>query len=135
VSEAKHYPPAARAAAKALCEAVLEGIIEPIRRVARDAGYAITVHGSLARDIDLVAVPWIEHNVSSPDYLAERVAAVIAGQLGRCNIHGKSAAGLKWTAKPHGRQAITIMAWCELFGSVDIDFSVITPHPPKDDGS
>lgn len=128
MSDVKHHPPVARAAARALCEAVLDGIIEPVRRVARDAGYAVAVHGSLARDIDLVAIPWVEHNVSSPDYLAERIAAVIAGQVGRCNIMGKKKDGLTWTAKPHGRQAITIMAWGDLFGSIDIDFSVITPR-------
>lgn len=37
----------------------LEAITE-IRRVAREHGYAITVHGTLKRDVDLVAVPWIE---------------------------------------------------------------------------
>jgi hypothetical protein len=35
-----------------------ELLIEPLRAVARSLGYALTVHGSLVRDIDLVAVPW-----------------------------------------------------------------------------
>jgi len=36
--------------------AVLPGLIQ----VARDHGYCLAVHGSLARDLDLVAVPWTE---------------------------------------------------------------------------
>lgn len=40
-------------------------LIEPIREVARVCGYAIGVHGSLARDIDLIAVPWGEHAIEA----------------------------------------------------------------------
>lgn len=35
-----------------------EKLIEPLRDVARRLGYAIAVHGTLKRDIDLVAIPW-----------------------------------------------------------------------------
>jgi hypothetical protein len=35
-----------------------ERLITPLRFVARHHGYALAVHGSLARDIDLIAVPW-----------------------------------------------------------------------------
>lgn len=35
-----------------------ERLIDPLREVARRLGYALAVHGSLVRDIDLVAVPW-----------------------------------------------------------------------------
>ena len=34
--------------------------IERIRSVARDCGYAIAVHGSCERDLDLIAVPWVD---------------------------------------------------------------------------
>ena len=33
-------------------------IIEKIRAIARAKGWAIGVHGTLERDIDLIAVPW-----------------------------------------------------------------------------
>ncbi len=33
-------------------------IITKIRDIAKDHGWAIGVHGSLERDIDLIAVPW-----------------------------------------------------------------------------
>lgn len=35
-------------------------LIEPLRVAARSLGYALAVHGTLRRDIDLVAIPWIE---------------------------------------------------------------------------
>ena len=134
MGDLKEHPPVARAAARALCETLLSGVIEPVRRVARDAGYAITVHGSLARDIDLVAIPWIEHNVSTPDYLVDRIAAVIAGQVGRCAVY-RSKGKDPWTEKPHGRKSITILAWNELFGSVDIDISVMPSAPKTEDAA
>ena len=36
-----------------------------LAEVARSHGYALAVHGSLARDFDLIAVPWAE-SVSEP---------------------------------------------------------------------
>jgi hypothetical protein len=35
-------------------------VIGPIKRIGHDLGYAIAVHGSLKRDIDLVAIPWTQ---------------------------------------------------------------------------
>jgi hypothetical protein len=51
-----------------------ERLITPLRAVARQHGYALAVHGSLARDIDLIAVPW-GHEVSAPAALAEAIRA------------------------------------------------------------
>jgi hypothetical protein len=75
-------------------------------RAAKDAGYAITVHGSLNRDIDLVAVPWREHNVWSMDALLDALTGAVRGVTGRCNCERK-----EWTVKPHGRRAKILMAW------------------------
>ena len=105
--------------------ALLDLIIEPMRRVAKDFGYAITVHGSLNRDIDLVAVPWSEHNVADPDVLVIRLCGVIGAVTGRCNFQSDLPTSLiKWGEKPHGRKATTLMVW---FGEnhTDIDLSVM----------
>ncbi|HEY9219576.1 MAG TPA: hypothetical protein VIO94_16125 [Phenylobacterium sp.] len=69
--------------------------MEPIRSLAREVGYAIGVHGSLERDLDLIAAPWREDAVTATQ-LAEHIAAGINGRvlapehrpLGRwsCNI-------------------------------------------------
>jgi hypothetical protein len=99
--------------------ALLELILPPMRRVAKDLGYAITVHGSLCRDIDLVAVPWTEQCSGNHGELALALSGAIASITGRCHRrHGE------WTKKPHGRLAITMLAWCGET-TANIDLSVV----------
>lgn len=112
--------------------ALLDLILPPMRRMAKDFGYAITVHGSLNRDIDLVAVPWREHNVADPDALVVRLCGAIGGVTGCCNFYSNSdpdkkfrpGSIVKWTEKPHGRIAATLMVWCGE-NSADLDLSVM----------
>ena len=99
--------------------ALLDLILPPMRRAAKDAGYAITVHGSLNRDIDLVAVPWREHNVWTADTLIDSLVGAMRGAIGRAHCHERA-----WTPKPHGRQAKTLLAWCGE-NSANIDLSVM----------
>ena len=108
--------------------ALLDLILPPMRRAAKDKGYAITVHGSLNRDIDLVAVPWREHNVSDPDQLVIALCGAVAAVTGRCNFmrsrDENSSSLMNWTDKPHGRRATTLLVWCGQ-NSADIDLSVM----------
>ena len=39
-------------------EKILPGLVERLRDKAYELGYAIGTHGSMARDIDLIVVPW-----------------------------------------------------------------------------
>ena len=103
--------------------ALLDLILPPMRRVAKDKGYAITVHGSLSRDIDLVAIPWREHNVADPDHLVAMLCGAVAGVSGRCN-HQRD-----WTDKPHGRRATILLVWCGE-SSANIDLSVMPATTP-----
>lgn len=98
--------------------ALLDLILQPMRRVAKDCGYALTVHGSLNRDIDLVAVPWREHGVRTPEALADALKGAVAGVTGRCHIAGK------WADKPHGRRAVILMPWCGE-NSASLDLSIM----------
>jgi len=108
--------------------ALLDLILPPIRRAAQDAGYAITVHGSLNRDIDLVAIPWIEHNVWSKEALVDAICGAVRGAVGRCYYHSNK----EWTVKPHGRFAKTLMVWCGQ-NTADIDLSVMPTTPAKEE--
>src|SRR5690348_5946786 len=54
-----------------------EILIEPIREAARERGYAIAVHGTLIRDIDLIAVPWT-NRATDPFTLVEAIIHVVA---------------------------------------------------------
>lgn len=54
--------------------------IDRIRALAREVGYGIGVHGSLERDLDLIAIPWSEGAVSPPE-LAAHIARGLPGRV------------------------------------------------------
>lgn len=119
--------------------ALLGLILPAMRLVAKDFGYAITVHGSLNRDIDMVAIPWRDHNVADPDTLVVRLCGALGGVTGRCNFYSNTEKKfrpesiVKWVEKPHGRLATTLMIWCGE-NSTDLDLSVMpTLEPAKDE--
>jgi hypothetical protein len=111
-------------------------LIVPLRVIAHQGGYAIGVHGSLARDIDLIAVPWIEDAVP-----ARALAEALIGEIERVNgvalvINNHSADLNDYTQrnpqqKPHGR-----LAWAiHLGGGPYIDLSIIAPRWESGAGS
>lgn len=101
-------------------------IIGPIRNHVKSFGYAITVHGSLQTDIDLVAVPWTLQTIS-PDRLLTEVVSVVEEVLGygstrenklaRCN-HNRLTCPIYTSDKCH---------------AVYIDFSIIEPEKDNND--
>ena len=70
------------------------GIIGPIRMAAHELGYAIAVHGSLKRDIDLVAIPWTKDAAPKETLLA----ALCDRIQGEPSEDG-------WRIRPHNRFA------------------------------
>lgn len=100
---------------------IFEKLIEPLRETARRHGYALAVHGSLKRDIDLVACPWID-NASSAGVLAaaiQRKARKVTGFA--VMIDYKPPIAQNPEKKPHGRLAWSIV----LGGGPYIDLSVM----------
>lgn len=96
------------------------GIIDPdyarvftmARCLAWNEGYAIAMHGSFTRDLDLVAIPWAD-TACDPDHLVARIE-----EAADLRLLGKA------TQKPHGRLAFTFV----FRGFADprfIDFSVM----------
>lgn len=77
-------------------------------KVAHRHGYALAAHGSLARDFDLVCVPWTD-SVSTPDVVLDNIAREFAVRL----IGG-------FEKKPHGRLCQTISIG---HGNCSIDLS------------
>lgn len=81
------------------------GIIDPdyarvftvARCLAWAEGYALAMHGSFTRDLDLIAVPWAD-TVCAPDHLIARIADA-------ADLKVNGAAG----TKPHGRRAYTLL--------------------------
>lgn len=74
------------------------------RIVAWQYGYACTLHGSLTRDLDLLLVPWVEKPGGGPD----QIIRLIADACG-LDIPGDSwDKPMTYTAKPHGRRAVSL---------------------------
>lgn len=73
------------------------------RAAARQHGYALAVHGSELRDLDLIAVPWVEE-ASSPAVLAEAIRAMVNGEFTTNDVPKN-----KPTRRPHGRLGWAIM--------------------------
>ena len=116
--------PTFRKAQRAYIEAMLDDLLPPLRLAARGCGYALAVHGSLARDIDLVAIPWTS-SATSAKALVDRLCGVIAGICGRAHPLGE------WTTKPHGRQALIIIT----SGDAEIDLSIMPLGTPSEEGT
>lgn len=87
------------------------------RCIAKAEGYALAVHGSFSRDLDVIAIPWIAEPNSTPSQLANQ----IAGRTG-LRLHPVM------QVREHGR-----MTWTMHFPDADpryIDFSA-TPLIPQ----
>lgn len=110
--DAHRESPTLRKAQLAFNTALIDALLPELRMAARGSGYAIAIHGTLARDIDLVAIPWT-NQADDPDFLVDRLLGVIAGHVGRAVRHGK------WTEKPHGRRAVTIIH-SHMGGEIDL---------------
>ena len=106
-------------------EGVGYGIIDPdyarIFTIARvlcwSEGYALTMHGSFTRDLDLVAVPWTDR-AREPEHLARRVLEA----CGLKDSHSNPG------EKPHGRLVWT-MRLPDFGDPRFVDFSIVPPTP------
>lgn len=87
------------------------GIIDPdyarvftiARCIAWSEGYALAMHGSFTRDLDLIAIPWTEQ-ATDAEHLVKRVALA----LDDLNLLVKDTSGKTASKKPHGRLAWTL---------------------------
>lgn len=90
------------------------GWLPYIRLEAERHGYAIAIHGSLNRDIDIVAIPWVE-KPSAPSVLAGAIAEVVGGKVNPQDPNPGE--------KLHGRLVFTLVG----SGGAWLDLSVMTP--------
>lgn len=107
------------------------GIVDPdyariftiARTIAWAEGYAITMHGSFTRDLDMLAVPWTD-NPCAPEKLVARI---------------QDAAKLRQTGHPPGVKPQGRLAWTFLLSDTKenfsdprfVDLSVIPPQPKE----
>lgn len=94
--------------------------LENVRVAAREVGYAVAVHGSMQRDVDLVAIPWVEEARSPMDLIKAIVAAIPGSFL---STRGSEMEQTEQIPRPHGR-----LGWVIWFGGTKgtyIDLSVM----------
>lgn len=85
-----------------------------LARIARSHGYALAVHGSLARDFDLICVPWVREPCE-PMYVIESIERQMAVKWDRRKPD------IKW----HGRQRWVLNIG---FGECYVDLQFILPN-------
>ena len=104
-------------------ENISYGIIDPdysriftiARLIAWQEGYALCMHGSFTRDLDLLVVPWTDTAREDTEVLVKRIA-----QATELEIQGPP------TNKPHGRKAWTLLF--PKFGDPRfVDLSIMPP--------
>lgn len=87
-------------------------LLPSLMKAGREVGYAIAVHGSMARDLDIVAIPWTEDAVSAERLIMHLVAAVDGrlrnGATRKEDGTWEPAHASSPTVKPHGRLAWTV---------------------------
>lgn len=81
-----------------------------LAEVARESGYALAVHGSLARDMDLIAVPWVERPATPDELVSALESKFSIKRIGSI------------TQSLHGRMIQTIGI---KFGECFIDLSIL----------
>lgn len=83
----------------------------PLKEVALKYGYNLVLHGSLNRDMDLVAIPWQE-KLGSHDEMIEEFAVTIGGDLMFANgVDRRKAPNQQWEkykVTHHGRMQYVI---------------------------
>jgi len=106
--------------------ATYASLLPDLVQAGRDCGYAIAPHGSMARDLDIIAVPWTEE-ATSAEALIMRLLSVTGGYL----TDGSRSKDGEWetvhgdapTKMPHGRLAWTIHLGTH--GNLFLDVSVM----------
>ncbi len=99
--------PANRAPMYAAC------VYPDLAEITRKHGYALAVHGSLARDFDLIAIPWIE----TPSSHSEVIAAI---------TQEFAVTLIEETPKRKGCRDVYTLSW---MGEAYMDFSFICTAP------
>lgn len=102
----------------------VEIALPKLRDTARSLGWVLALHGSQARDLDLVAVPWTDRAVA-PDELVKRLGDTCKDATGWGYRSGS------WTEKPHGRRAMTIIGSSDVHLDISVMPLVAKPADPE----
>ncbi len=87
---------------------------EDIRQCAMDCGWAVSLHGSLVSDMDIMAMPWVENAVSFKKMI-DRVSKLFKDN------DMSSQYVITYNEKPHNRVVASIPIWSDFY----LDISTI----------
>lgn len=87
---------------------------EDIRQCAMDCGWAVALHGSLASDMDIMAMPWVENAIPFEDMI-DKVSKLFTDN----DISSQYV--VAFNVKPHDRVVATI----PIFDDFYLDISTI----------
>jgi len=92
-------------------------IYAQLDRIVQRFGWALTLHGSMSRDMDIVLIPWTE-DAEHEDKVIDAIKIFVEGKhitamrkRNEKKINASSKDGMAHfsiTEKPHGRKAITL---------------------------
>lgn len=69
-------------------------MFEPLKAIALKYGYNLVLHGSLNRDMDLIAIPWIEE-LGLVDEMIREFCEYVGGQINN-DVKRDAPHGRKW---------------------------------------
>lgn len=92
---------------------------ESLKEIAFKYGYNLVLHGSLNRDLDLIAIPWIE-DIKSHDDMIKEMCDYLGGDI---LVNDDN---LLYSKKPHGRICYIINIFR---GGYDAQYENYTPDP------
>lgn len=94
--------------------ALYASIWEDIRKAAWECGWAVALHGSLSRDMDIMAMPWVEECTDAETM----INAIIERCFGE-NIISKYGTKIDKN-KPHGRICYLIPIYEDMYLDISI---------------
>ena len=81
---------------------------DDIRQCAMDCGWAVALHGSLASDMDIMAMPWVYEACSFENLVKEIVKLFCGNKM-------SESYRIDYGEKPHDRVVATIPIWSDFY--------------------
>lgn len=83
---------------------------DDLRQAAMDKGWALALHGSLAKDMDIMAMPWVEGAQSVDEMILAIKGCFCESQLME----------IQMGPMPNGRVVYTLSIWADFYLDINI---------------
>lgn len=80
---------------------------ETIKEIGLNYGYNVVLHGSMNRDLDLIAIPWVE-KIGDTEEMVDKIVELIGGVLVIQNRSVDNLEGTRYGDAPHNRRQYII---------------------------